>query len=204
MNLSPGPTAAARGRPRNAAVDRVVLETVLRLVTEGVTFAELSMVRIAREAGVGKATVYRRWPSKETLLRDVVALFDVPLAEPTGDTLRENLIAVLDSVRRHSHAMRESALIRNLRNQIHGSPDLWHHYYQTIIVARRGVIARALGRGVESGEIRPELGADLDLLVDIVAGPLLTRTIQCPGDSVDEDFPERLVDILQEGLRPRD
>ena len=59
-----GRRSARRGRPRNAAVDRAVIETVLRLISDGASFGELSMEGIAREAGVGKATVYRRWPAR--------------------------------------------------------------------------------------------------------------------------------------------
>jgi AcrR family transcriptional regulator len=204
MTQPPGPTSVSRGRPRNAAVDRAVIDTVLRLVTDGATFGHLSMVGIARAAGVGKATVYRRWPDKEALLLDVLRFVQAPLAEPTGRTLRENLLIVLCWVRQHSLAKRESALIRNLQTQMQSSPELWRHYYEAVIAPRRRVIARVLDRGIAEGEIRAELAGDMDLLVDMVAGPLLTRVSQRPDAPMEEDLIERFVDILLDGMRPRD
>jgi AcrR family transcriptional regulator len=199
-----GPVAVVRGRPRSTAVDRAVIEAVLRLVTDGATFGDLSMEGIARAAGVGKATVYRRWASKEALLLDVLASADVPLPQPAPGSVREELLATLELVREHSVAKRESALIRNMQTQIQSSPELWQRYFDTVIVARRRVLGQVLERGIASGEIRPELGADLELLIDMVAGPLLTRSLQRPDDPIEPDLVERLVDILLVGLRPHD
>jgi AcrR family transcriptional regulator len=199
-----GTTSAARGRPRNADVDRTVIETVLRLVTEGATFNALSMEGVARASGVSKATVYRRWPSKDALLFDALAAVEVPLPEPAGTSLREDLLTALQSIRQHSLAKRESALVRNMQSQIQSSPELWQRYYQTVILNRRRIVASILQRGIDQGEVRADLSADLDLLVDAVVGPLLTRSIQRPDVPIEDDLAERLVDLLTEGLRPRD
>lgn len=43
--------APCRGRPRNAAADTAIIEAVLRMIEDGVSIGELSMERIAREAG---------------------------------------------------------------------------------------------------------------------------------------------------------
>lgn len=203
MTETPGATAVRRGRPRNADLDRAVIETVLTLLGDGVTFAEMSMEGIARAAGVGKATIYRRWPSKEALLFDVLATMEVPLPEPARRSVREDLATALGSVRKHNVAKRESTLMRNMQSQIQSSPELWQRYYDTFIVSRRRVLGEILERGIANGEIRAELGADLDLLIDMVVGPLLTRTFQRPDDPVEEDLIERLVAVLLEGMRPR-
>lgn len=68
----PRPDGPGRGRPRSEAVERSIIEGVIRLLEEGVPLAELSIERIARTAGVGKATIYRRWNGKEELFVDVV------------------------------------------------------------------------------------------------------------------------------------
>ena len=201
MTQRSGP-AVVRGRPRSTAVDRAVIEAVLRLVTDGATFGDLSMEGIARAAAVGKATVYRRWASKEALLLDVLASVDVPLPEPAPGSVREELLATLALVREHSVAKRESALIRNMQTQIQSSPELWRRYFDTVIVARRRVLGQVLERGIARGEVRAELGADLELLIDMVAGPLLTRSLQRPDDPIEPHLVERLVDILLEGLSP--
>ncbi len=173
------------------------------MLGDGITFAEMSMEGIARAAGVGKATIYRRWLSKEALLFDVLATMEVPLPEPARRSVREDLVTALGSVRKHNLAKRESTLMRNMQSQIQSSPELWQRYYDTFIVSRRRVLGEILQRGIANGEIRAELGTDLDLLIDMVVGPLLTRTFQRPDDPVEEDLVERLVAVLLEGMGPR-
>src|SRR6266508_4000945 len=61
------------GRPRSARVDEAIIDAVLEMVAEGHTVDALSMDAVAARAGVGKATIYRRWPNKEALIIDAVA-----------------------------------------------------------------------------------------------------------------------------------
>ncbi|WP_406431198.1 TetR/AcrR family transcriptional regulator [Streptomyces sp. NBC_00631] len=204
MTESLGSTAAQRGRPRNAGVDRAVIETVLRLLTQGVSFGELSMEGIAREAGVGKTTVYRRWPGKEALLIDVLEAVEVPLPEPGGRSLREDLVAAVEATRKRNLTKGESALMRNILAQVQSSPELWQRYRDTFVAPRRAAIVRILRRGIDRGEIRAELGADLDLLVDMLAGPVLYRATLRPEVLQVEGLAERVVDTFLDGVGSHD
>ncbi len=67
-----------RGRPRSAAAERAILDAVIAHLEAGEPLAGLSIERIARTAGVGKATIYRRWSGKEELLVDVVRDMEPP------------------------------------------------------------------------------------------------------------------------------
>lgn len=199
MTQSPGSTAVRRGRPRNAAVDRAVVDTVLRLLGEGLSIGDLSMEAVAREAGVGKATVYRRWPGKDALLLDVLAAVEAPPAEPAGGSLREDLIATIDDVRRRNLAKNENALLRNMLMHLHSSPELWRTYYERAIVPRRTIFARLLERGVAEGVLRPGIGEDLELAIDMVVGPVLYRATIRPDLLRDEELAERIVDGFLQG-----
>ncbi|MFF6956269.1 TetR/AcrR family transcriptional regulator C-terminal ligand-binding domain-containing protein [Streptomyces sp. NPDC008317] len=200
----PSTSAARRGRPRSAAVDGAVIETVLRLIAEGTSLSELSIEGIAREAGVGKATVYRRWPGKEALLIDVLATVDShPLPELPGTSFRDDLIVAVESIRRRGVAKRESALMRTMLTEAQSSPDLWRCYHDTVIATRREALAQLLRRGMADGDIRPELGRDVELLVDFVTGPMLARSTLRPDAELSPDLTERLVDLLLDGMRPR-
>jgi AcrR family transcriptional regulator len=201
---SPGPTVVPRGRPRNAAVDRAVIDTVLRLLIEGVNFGDLSMVAIARETGVSRATIYRRWPTMDDLLLDVLEAIEDPLPEPAGRSLREDLVGAVEATRKRSLAKHESALMRNMLAQIHSSPQLWQCYRDTFIIPRRQAFARILRRGLASGEIRPEFGEDLDLLVDMVVSPVLSRATLRPHSLQEEDLAERVVDVFLQGVGPHE
>jgi AcrR family transcriptional regulator len=196
--------ASRRGRPRDAAVDGAVADAVLRLVGEGANLAELTMEGIARAAGVGKATLYRRWPNKDALLLDVVAVLDAqPPTGTTGD-FRKDLVAAVDYIRRRGLAKRESALMRSMLAQVQSNTALWRRYHDTIIAARRQMMVDLLERGIASGHIRAELGADLELLADLVSGPVLARATLRPDAPLPDDLAEKVVDTLLEGLRPRD
>ncbi len=85
-----------RGRPRDAGADEAILSATVDALAEG-GISGLSMDEIARRAGVGKATIYRRWASKEALVLD--ALGTKPLL-PTPDTgsLRNDLLAYATAV----------------------------------------------------------------------------------------------------------
>ncbi|MBY8876419.1 TetR/AcrR family transcriptional regulator [Actinacidiphila acidipaludis] len=200
-----GATGARRGRPRDAAVDGAVTDAVLRLVGEGATLAELTMEGIARAAGVGKATVYRRWPNKDALLLDVIARVDYPApAGGGGGDLRDDLIAAVEYIRRRGLAKRESALMRSMLTQAQSNTELWQRYHDSVIAARRQMLIELLERGIASGRIRAELGTDLDLLADMVTGPVLARATLRPNAPLPDDLAERVVDTLLEGMRPRD
>lgn len=195
--------AAPRGRPRDAAVGRKVIDTVLRLIAEGRTIGDLTMEGVAREAGVGKATVYRRWPGKDALLLDVLAAVDVQdeLPSPQGD-FRTDLLSALETVRRRGLAKRDSAMLRNMLAQMQNSPRLWQAYHDTVIATRRAALTRLLEHGIATGAVRPELGCDLDLLVDFVVGPLLSRTAFRDSAPLDDGICERLADLVMHGLAP--
>ncbi|MEW2575446.1 TetR/AcrR family transcriptional regulator [Streptomyces syringium] len=194
--------AERRGRPRNAAVDTAVIETVLRLLEEGVTIGELSMERIAREAGVGKATVYRRWAGKEALMLDVMRSLDNVRQPPAaGQSVRDDLVTMLEFMRRRGLAKRSSALLRTVVAQMQAQPKLWKEYHDTVVTARREALLAVLRRGTLTGEIRAD--RDLDLLADLFVGPMLTRAMLHEWKEMPEGLAEQIVDTVLEGARPR-
>jgi hypothetical protein len=83
------------------------------------------------------------------------------------------------------------------------NPGLWQRYHDTVIAGRRRMLVAVLERGIASGEIRPELGADLELLCDMVVGPVLSRATLYPDASLPADLADRVVDTLLDGMRPR-
>ncbi|GAA3495849.1 TetR/AcrR family transcriptional regulator [Streptomyces prasinosporus] len=190
----------ARGRPRSEAVERAVIDGVMKLLEDGVPLAELSIERVARTAGVGKAAVYRRWSGKEDLFVDVVRAAEPPDPELPGTSLRDDLVVLLESLRRRGLANRTSAILHHVHAQMKSSPKLWAAYHDTVVLPRRRLGLEVLRRGRENGELRADV--DLELLNDIVVGPLLVRTVLRPGADLPDDLAERVVDTLLQGLRP--
>ncbi len=190
-----------RGRPRSAAADTAIIETVLRLLEEGVTIGELSMERIAREAGVGKATVYRRWSGKPALLLDVMRALDADPPAPAGESVRDDLVRLLEFLRRRGLAKRHSALLRTVVTQVKAHPELWRTYHETVVHKRTEVLRAVLRRGVERGEIRTD--QDVDFLAELFVGPMLSRMLLHEWMDLPEGLAERIVDTVLDGVRPR-
>ncbi|MFF5313969.1 TetR/AcrR family transcriptional regulator [Streptomyces massasporeus] len=190
----------ARGRPRSEAVERAIIEGVMRLLEEGVPLAELSIERIARTAGVGKATIYRRWSGKEELFVDVVRAAEPPDPPLPGTSMRDDLVVLLEQVRRRGLANRSSAILHSVQAQMKSSPKLWAAYHATVVAPRRRLGLEVLRRGRENGELRTDL--DLELLNDLFVGPVLVRAVLRPDADLPDDLAEQVVDTLLEGLRP--
>ncbi|MBC2873895.1 MULTISPECIES: TetR/AcrR family transcriptional regulator C-terminal ligand-binding domain-containing protein [Streptomyces] len=189
-----------RGRPRSAAVDTAVIESVLRLLEGGVTVGELSMERIAREAGVGKATVYRRWAGKEALMLDVLRSLEEDAPELAGVSVRDDLVALLDFLRRRGLAKRSSAVMRTVVGQVQAQPRVWREYHDTVVAARRESFRAVLRRGAAAGEIRPDV--DVDLLIDLFVSPMLVRAVLHEWKELPAGLAEGIVDTVLDGVRP--
>lgn len=191
-----------RGRPRSAAADTAIIETVLRLLEEGATIGELSMERIAREAGVGKATVYRRWSGKPALMLDVMRALDLETPEPAGVSVRDDLVQMLEFLRRRGLAKRHSALLRTVVAQVKAHPELWEAYHDAVVRRRRETMRAVLRRGMATGEVRAD--EDIDLIAELFIGPMLSRALLHEWLDLPEGLAERIVDMVLDGVRPRD
>jgi len=196
----PGPaTPGRRGRPRSAAAGPAVIEAVLRLVEGGASLGELSMERIAREAGVGKATVYRRWSGRTALMRDVLRSLDVPGPPLDGASVRDDLVALLEFLRGGA-AGRGCALLRTLVGHAGAQPELWAEYHDTLVRARHEALLAVLRRGVANGEIRTD--RDLETIADLFTGPVLARALLQEWHGAPRSPSADLVDLVLEGVRP--
>ncbi|WP_405799803.1 TetR/AcrR family transcriptional regulator [Streptomyces sp. NBC_01506] len=191
-----------RGRPRSEAAERAILQAVVKLLEEGEPLAGLSIERIARTAGVGKATIYRRWSGKEELFVDVLRAIEPPEPALSGTSGLADILVGLESLRRSGLAQRSSALLHNVFAQMKSHPKLWGAYQQTVIEPRRAAMTAAVRRAVAAGELRDDI--DVELIDELIVGPMLVRTVHRKDAPLDDDLAERILRALLEGLRPRD
>jgi len=181
-------------------VEQAILEGVMKLLEEGVPLAELSIERIARTAGVGKATIYRRWSGKEELFVDVVRAAEPGDPELPGTSMRDDLVVLLESMRRRGLLSRSSAILHNVHAQMKSSPKIWAAYHASVIAPRRELGLQVLRRGRLNGELRADV--DIELASDLLVGPMLTRSVMRPDAELPEGLAEQIVDTVLEGLRP--
>jgi AcrR family transcriptional regulator len=188
-----------RGRPRSAKAHRANQEAARDLiVAEG--FAGLRLEHVAARAGVGKATVYRHFASKEALALELLMELAAPhiAVEELGDTRAELLASVTKPMR----AVTESPfgpVVRALLSEIAINPALGDPFRRSVVQARRAEIARIVRRGVERGDLRPE--ADEGPATELLVGPVYFRLMF--GGELDDAFAARVVDAVLEGYAAR-
>jgi AcrR family transcriptional regulator len=169
----------------------------MQLIADG--FADLRLEHVAAQAGVGKATIYRRWPSKEAIALDLLMLLAAPhiSIEDTGDTRAELLTAVTNAMR----AITETPfgpVIRALLSQIATNPALGDPFRASVVQARRDEVARVVARGIRRGDLRPDV--DVDIATELLVGPVYFRLMF--GGDLTQAFAERVVDQVMRGYSP--
>jgi AcrR family transcriptional regulator len=181
------------GRPRSARADEAIIEAVLDLLAEGTPFDALSIEAVAARAGVGKATIYRRWSNKEALLFDAVRTVKGELAVLPGTSVRDDLIALLKPVGQ-SESTRAGRIMPCLLAELQRSPEL-NGIFQRITEPRRELMRQVLRRGIEEGVLRPDI--DMEIVMAMLTGPMLAhRLMQWNPQLPREHLEERLVDAL--------
>ncbi|HEY2443508.1 MAG TPA: TetR/AcrR family transcriptional regulator [Streptosporangiaceae bacterium] len=198
----PEPPVRRPGRPRSERADRAILEAALELFAESGP-AGLCVEAIAARAGVGKATIYRRWAGKEELLFDALASLKSPLSDPAGESVRDDLVALLSVMCRDISDPRRARQYALLLGEGEKYPKLMERYKETVVEPRRDVIRAVLRRGVSTGELRPDTDVEVAMLA--LTGAVLARGRHDhgqPGGTL-AGFAERLVDQLLRGLTPR-
>ncbi|WP_435869651.1 TetR/AcrR family transcriptional regulator [Actinoplanes xinjiangensis] len=191
-----GQERKAPGRPRNAQADETILDAVLGLLSEGQSAASISIEAVAARAGVGKATIYRRWPNKEALLIDAVRSMKGPLPEPAGRSVREDLIALIKA-NRTPRAQRYSTVTACLLPELFRDTEL-ARMYQDFVEPRREVTRQVLRRGIATGELRADLDVELTQLM-LSAPGMIQSMLRLPTSVPEDRFAETLVDAVLRG-----
>jgi AcrR family transcriptional regulator len=190
--------ARAPGRPRSARVDESIIKAVLDLLTEGQTVEALTIEAVAARAGVGKATIYRRWSGKEALLVDAVRSVKGPLPTLPGRSVREDLVQLLGTVGKKPADRRLVVIMSCLVPEVQRSPERYR-LYQGLVEPRRELMREVLRRGVRTGELRADL--DVEVAVAVLTAPvLIQRMLRWHPDLDDRTLPERVVDTVLTGL----
>jgi AcrR family transcriptional regulator len=185
------------GRPRSAQADHAIMSAALDLFAESGPDG-LCMEQVAARAGVGKATIYRRWPGKEDMLLDGLAELSAALPVPQGRSVRADLIALLDTMCKEAVDPRRVRLVALLQGEGRQYPRLKARYLETVVRPRREAIKTVLRRGVATGELREN--TDIDAAMYLLNGAALASM---HADHVDTRYARRVVEELLRGLSAR-
>ena len=187
-----------RGRPRSQEADQAILAAALELFAERGPDA-LGIEQVAARAGVGKATIYRRWRGKEDMLLDAIGSLRSQLPVPQGRSVRADLIALLDWICREAADPRRARLFALLQGEGARYPRLLARYLDTVVEPRREVVASVLRRGVATGELREN--TDIDAAALLLNGAVLAS--MSGQAQADGRYARRLVEELMRGLAAR-
>ena len=186
-------TACRRpGRPRSVEADESIIAATLDLFAEH-GFDGLTVEGVAARAGVSKATIYRRYPSKVDLVMAAALCITAQVAAPpdtgnVGDDLRMlagNLIRlVTTTVVGKATPMMVAETIRN--------PEL-ARAHREFIASRRAGTAAIVRRGMERGELRGD--TDPEVVADLVAAPVFYRHL-ISGGPIDNTLADTIVDTI--------
>ncbi|MQM28491.1 TetR/AcrR family transcriptional regulator [Glycomyces albidus] len=195
---APAAPAPAKGRPRSEAVSHSILEAALDLIAEHGTVADVSVEAVAELSGVSKATIYRRWSSKEELIASAFESIKAPLPDSMPRTsLRDDLVHLGNTMRR-TYGPRDTKVVRCMMTAVKDDPEYKKHH-ERLVEHRRAFVRDTFAHWVERGEVAADL--DLDLAVAMFISPLLTIFVYGHYSHLQaDDTVERFVDHLLRGL----
>jgi AcrR family transcriptional regulator len=194
-------TASVRrpGRPRSEAAEQAIIEATLDLFAEQ-GFEGVCVELVAARAGVGKATIYRRWPNKEELLLAALGSLKSPYPEPAGVSVRDDLLAIVQVMCADKADPRKARRYALLLGEGEKYPRLMARYKAEVVEPRRDMIRAVIRRGIETGELRPDTDVEISMLT--LTGAIMAQE-KSVGGTLDGDFAIRLVDGLLLGCSAR-
>ena len=192
----PGP-GAPRGRPRSQEADLAILTATVGLLAER-GLAAMSIEEVAARAGVGKTTIYRRWPSKGLLALDAfVASFREEQPLPDTGTLRGDLLAALRAWVRAVTRTPAGRILAGLIAAAQEDPELAAAWRARVLEPMRGQHRIMLRRAIERGEI--PASTDTDVALDLMYGAAYHRLLQ-GHRPLSDTFTRRVVEVIVAGL----
>jgi AcrR family transcriptional regulator len=187
---------STRGRPRDRRADVAIAGAVRSLLVE-VGYTNLTMEAIAARAGVGKATLYRRYASKaEVVFANIV--HDSGVQAPDTGSLRGDLIELGQRIVNDLASPAAVAAVPGLLADLTGDAPLWDRFQTALTARERALIAEILRRARDRGELRDVI--DVDLVHASLLGAVFTWLLILrlpPTDSLGE----RIGELVADGLR---
>jgi AcrR family transcriptional regulator len=195
------PPITARGRPRDPRLEDRVYDTAIRLYSQA-GWAGFTFGAVARESGVGKAALYRRWTDRGELLLDTLKARWIVLENVDTGSLREDLVHLAEALFRHMTS-ELGDIYAQLRLDIARHEEVRAAtvpYSDGLIQTSRDIVKRAKARG----ELPTSYNAAL--VIDLVTGGITNHVIATPprlGNAMHEQmhaYVQELVDIVMAGI----
>ena len=186
------PGRRSPGGQLDPEADRLILETTHRLLREE-GYDRLKIDHVAREAGVARTTVYRRYRDKADLVSAAIEAMSARSRRASSGDARADLIAHLEDVRRN-YGM---SLAGTLLMEEPYNPRMIETFRTRMVNPQRELVAATIREGVGRGQIRPDV--DVESVVDLILGALFGAVFARgrPGT----EWPAQIIDALWPSLQ---
>jgi AcrR family transcriptional regulator len=165
-------SAARRGRPRNDDLRQLILNTALDLAFE-VGFRALTVEAIAAKAGVGKTTIYRRWPNKGAVVMDAFLSIVGPKTIFPSTDRAINSIQLQMKAQVKAFRSKYGKMIRSLVGDGQFDSDVLDAFRRRWILPRRQLARSTIELAMKQGDFLPDL--DVDTVIDTLYAPIYYR-----------------------------
>ena len=188
-----------RGRPRSERARKAILDAASELLLAR-GLSAVSMDAVAERAGVSKATIYRWWPTKETLALD--ALYTEwaaarPHPRDTG-SLRGDLLSLLRPWARLAGSRPYGRVVAALLTEAQTDPVFAAEYRERFVEPRRQQARDIFRRAIERGEIPAD--TKVEVALDLLYGPLYHRLLHGHAP-LNDRFVREVIDMVLDGVR---
>jgi AcrR family transcriptional regulator len=187
------------GRPREERADKAILDATLHLIADR-GLGELRIDDVAERAHVGKATIYRRYRSKDELVSAAVTSLVSEISIPDNGSTEDDLRELMRNAVRVYRGSLEAAVMPGLVEAISRDATLARAVREGFLKSRRTALAAVLERGVKRGDLRRDL--DLELALDVLAGPLFYRLL-VTGGPIDDKLADGVTELILRGFAPK-
>jgi len=195
-SLSTQPKLHRAGRPRNTSLHKKILKVALQQVFAS-GFREVSVESIAADAGVGKTTIYRRWPNKAAVIMDAFLLEVEPnTAFPAKERAIESLRAQMLSQAKVFRG-KYGILIRALLGEAQLDADMRDAFRDRWITPRRRALKSVVEHAMAEGDFRRDI--DPECAMDMLYAPIYYRLLIGSGP-ISDSFVNGLLDQVSRGL----
>lgn len=194
------------GRKRDLSRDPEILEAALDVLAE-TGFERMTIDEVAARARAGKATLYRRWPSKAELVIDAIAClkkgaYDLAALPDTG-TLRGDLVAMIKEPS-IADAQRKMQVMAGIVSMLSTSPELADVAEEALVAPRRAANRVLIERAIARGEVTDAIDVDL---ISSVSSAMVAQRLLVERKPVTRAFLLSIIDLIvlpAVGLRARD
>jgi AcrR family transcriptional regulator len=180
------------GRPRSEGARRAILRSTLDLLRRR-GFPDLSIEAIAEHADVGKATVYRWWPNKAALVAEAFTQSSMEeLRFPDSGSVRDDVSTQMKHLVRILRG-RRGRVVAALLGGGQSDPELIEAFRERFLWPRRHDAYAILRRGVDRGELPPNV--NFDLVLDTLYGAIYMR-FMIHHRPLTEDYVDEVCDLV--------